>query len=192
MMVYDCMFPDGTMKVYVANIIAGNIYDNVEHDGYTTALPCTIVDHKCSGDAVWMEYKYFMMKLGTRWLCQSTIGWRLLIEWTDGTRQWMDLKLLNESNPVQVAEYAVACGIADEPAYAWWVTYVLHKWDAIVSAVKVRWTRHKYGIVRAWCNRNDYSEYYFLLWPFLTFHREYFKTWFFGFKFSMAYQIEWV
>ena len=51
-MVYDCMFPYGTMKVYVANTIAGNIYDNVEHDGYATALPCTIVDHKCSGDAV--------------------------------------------------------------------------------------------------------------------------------------------
>ena len=48
------------------------------------------------------------------------------------------------------------------------------------------------SIVRAWRNRNDYSEYYFWLWPFITFHQEYLKSWFFGFKFSMAYQIEWL
>jgi hypothetical protein len=31
------------------------------------------------------------------------------------------LKDLKESNPVEVAEYAVANKIDDEPAFAWWV-----------------------------------------------------------------------
>ena len=30
------------------------------------------------------------------------------------------LKILKESNPVDVAEYAVARGIDNEPAFAWW------------------------------------------------------------------------
>ncbi len=55
---------------------------------------------------------------------------------------------MKESNPVQVAEYATACNIAEEPAFAWWVPYVLRKRDVIVSAVnsRVKWTSHKYGI----------------------------------------------
>jgi len=43
----------------------------------------------------------------------------------NSSRQWIDLKILRESNPVQVAEYVTARNIADEPAFAWWVPYVL-------------------------------------------------------------------
>jgi hypothetical protein len=45
----------------------------------------------------------------------------------NGMRQWIDLKILKESNPVQVAEYVTARNIADKPAFAWWVSYVLRK-----------------------------------------------------------------
>ena len=49
---------------------------------------------------------------------------------------------------MQVGEYVIARGIQDEPAFAWWVPYVMRKRDVIVSAVKahVRRTAHKYGI----------------------------------------------
>jgi hypothetical protein len=63
-------------------------------------------------------------------------------------RQWIDLKILKESNPDQVAEYVTARNIADKAAFAWWVPYVLRKWDVIGSAVttRVQKTSHKYGI----------------------------------------------
>jgi hypothetical protein len=59
----------------------------------------------------------------------------------------MDLKLLKE-NPIQVAEYATSCNIAEETAIAWWVLYVLRKQDAIVKAVNscICRTSHKYSI----------------------------------------------
>jgi hypothetical protein len=49
---------------------------------------------------------------------------------------------------VEVAEYAVAHGIAEEPAFSWWVPFTLKKREAIVSAVNKRYkTRtHKFGI----------------------------------------------
>ncbi len=42
----------------------------------------------------------------------------------------------------------MACDIGEEPAFAWWVPYVLRKRDVIVSAVNsgVCKTSHKYGI----------------------------------------------
>jgi hypothetical protein len=58
------------------------------------------------------------------------------------------VKILKESNPVQVAEYVTAQGIGEEPTFAWWVPYVLQKQDVIVAAMnsRVRKTSHKYGI----------------------------------------------
>jgi hypothetical protein len=41
-----------------------------------------------------------------------------------------------ESFPVQVTEYAVQARIQKEPAFVWWVPYVLKKRLQIVSKVK--------------------------------------------------------
>ena len=58
------------------------------------------------------------------------------------------MTILKESNPVDVADFAFARNLQDEPAFAWWVHHVIKKRDAIVSAVsnRVRQTTHKYGI----------------------------------------------
>jgi hypothetical protein len=42
----------------------------------------------------------------------------------------------------------MACDIGEEPAFAWWVPYVLRKRDVIVSAVNSQVCKmsHKYGI----------------------------------------------
>ena len=49
---------------------------------------------------------------------------------------------------MQICEYINSCGVQNEPAFAWWVLYVMQKRDVIVSAVKlrIRRTTHKYGI----------------------------------------------
>ena len=147
-LVYECEFNDGTVKEYAANTIASNIYEEGDADGFSTALLHSIVDHKSSGEAIKMADKYIVTRTGTRRLRQTTVGWSFLVEWNDGTRQWIDLKLLKESNPVQVGEYVIARGIQDEPAFAWWVPYTMRKRDVIVSAIKsrLRKTSHKYGI----------------------------------------------
>ena len=47
-----------------------------------------------------------------------------------------------------VAEFATSVGIAEEPAFAWWVPYTLRKRDRIIASVKARIKRvtHKYGV----------------------------------------------
>ena len=82
-----------------------------------------------------MADKYITKTTGTRRMHQTTVGQKFYVEWADGSRQWIDLKILKESNPVQVAEYATSRNIGEEPAFAWWVPYVLQKRDVIISAV---------------------------------------------------------
>ena len=146
-LVYNVEFPDGEIKKYAANIIAENVLSQCDVDGHYTNLMEAIIDHKRDGSAVKMCDKYIKTKSGNK-LRQTTVGWQFLIKWKDGTKQWIPLKVLKESNPIEVAEYVTARNIEDEPAFAWWVPYTLRKRDVIISAVnsRVKKRTHKYGI----------------------------------------------
>jgi hypothetical protein len=64
-------------------------------------------------------------------------GWKLCVEWKDGMTTWVPSSELKASNPVEVAEYAVANKIlVEEPAFAWWVKDVLRRRKRIISKVK--------------------------------------------------------
>jgi hypothetical protein len=78
----------------------------------------------------------------------TTKGWKLLVGWKDGTTDWLPLKDLKESYPVQVAEYTVVNKIAEQQAFAWWVPYVLRKRERIIQKVNTwYWKRtRKYGV----------------------------------------------
>lgn len=54
---------------------------------------------------------------------------------------------MKESYPVEVAEYAVAQSIDNEPAFVWWVPYTLKKRNRIIAAVSKRYHKRefKYG-----------------------------------------------
>eukprot|EP00957_Ditylum_brightwellii_P011376 860083-Ditylum_brightwellii.AAC.1 len=45
-MIYNMEFPDGQIREYAANIIAGNMLTQVDSDGYTKTLMELIVDYK--------------------------------------------------------------------------------------------------------------------------------------------------
>ena len=70
------------------------------------------------------------------------------MEFNDETTDWLPPKGLKESHPVQVAEYAESNRIQDEPAFKWWVRYVLKKTKSLISMVAARYwrTTDKFGI----------------------------------------------
>ena len=65
----------------------------------------------------------------------------------DKSTSWERLRDMKESYPVQVAEYAEAEGISDEPSFSWGTTHVLKKRQRIIAAVNKRYHKktHKFG-----------------------------------------------
>jgi len=55
---------------------------------------------------------------------------------------------MKERYPVEVALYAEANNLIEEPAFKWWVPHTLKKRMRIISAIKSRMRQksHKYGI----------------------------------------------
>ena len=147
-LMYDVEFPDGNIKKYAANIIAENVLVNCDSEGHYSNLMSCIIDHKSDGSALKDEDGYIKTKSGQLRRRQTTVGWNFRVKWKDGTMNWIPLSTLKESNPVDIAEYAVARGLENEPAFAWWVPYTLRKRDVIVSSInsRVRKRSHKYGV----------------------------------------------
>ena len=145
---YDVIFPDDTIKQFGANVIAQNLYSQVDDSGRSSRLLTSILDSKKDETAVNRSDMYITTKSGQQRMRQSTIGWKLLIQWTNGSQEWIPLKLLKETYPVEVAEFAIATGIDREPAFAYWIKHTIKKRNSIISAVKARVPRmtHKYGI----------------------------------------------
>ncbi len=125
-LLYECKFNDGTTKEYAANTMASIfLWSWTRID---LAVPCFLTLLKYLGEAIRMADKYITTKNGTKRMRQTTVGWKFLVEWANSSQQWIDLKILKESNPVQVlAEYAMARNIGEEPAFVWWVHYILRK-----------------------------------------------------------------
>jgi hypothetical protein len=79
----------------------------------------------------------------------TTQGVEFTDEWRDCSTSRIALKDLKESNPIEVAEYAVANKIDDEPAFAWWVRDVLKRRERTIKKLKTRkvWQeKMKFGI----------------------------------------------
>ena len=58
------------------------------------------------------------------------------------------MKHFKDSNPIQLAENAVANRFQEEPAFKWWVSETLRTRNRIIAKVKSRYykTSHKYSI----------------------------------------------
>ena len=142
--VYDVMFPDGAVQQYSTNVIAENLYSQVDEEGHHYQLMEGIMMHRKNNSAVTKENAYDSR--GRRRL--TTKGWDLCVKWKDGTSSWIPLKELKNSYPIEVADYAMMAGINDEPAFAWWVKNTLKRRDKIVASIRGRIKKKcfKYGI----------------------------------------------
>ena len=107
-----------------------------------------IIDHRTNGQEVKHQDAFITTKTGTKRGRETTKGWEILIEWKDGCTNWVALKDVKESYPVQLAEFAISNHIAEEPAFAWWVPFMMKKRNRILAKVKSKyWLRsHKFGI----------------------------------------------
>ena len=145
---YIVELADGSLEEIQANIIAENIFAQVDSEGRSYELMHDISGHRVD-TAIALKHGEgeFQSHNGNIHRAKTTKGWELLVTWKNGGEEWVPLKLAKESNPIQVAEYAIAHGIENEPAFAWWVPSTIRDRNRIVAKVKKYWrTTHKFGI----------------------------------------------
>ena len=70
------------------------------------------------------------------------------MEWNDGSVNWVPLKDLKQSNPVELAKYVRSNSISGERVFIWWVMETLSFQNRIISKVKYNYcyTPHNFLI----------------------------------------------
>jgi hypothetical protein len=125
------------------------VYSQVDDYGRSYTILQEITDHHFSDKAVKKEDGWVTNRLGVRKRKVTAQRVEFTVEWRDGSTSRIALKDLKEANPVEVAEYAVANKIDDEPAFAWWVRDVLERRKRTIKKLKTRkvWQeKMKFGI----------------------------------------------
>ena len=145
---YEIEYLDGQRRAITANQIADNLFAQIDDEGNRHVLLDEIIDHRSDASAVTLDDAMFTDSRGRQHRRRTTKGWELLIQWKDGSTNWIALKDVKNSYPIQAAEYAVANKISKQPAFAWWCDQTLRHKKRIISKVKGKyWLRtHKFGI----------------------------------------------
>ena len=145
---YEVEYKDGHKAALAANIIAENLFAQVDDEGHRHVLFEAITDIRADGTEVKEEDAYVIASNGVKRRKETTKGWEVLIQWKDGSTTWNALKDVKDSYPVQLAEYAIGKGLENLPAFAWWVPFTIKRRTRILAKIKSKyWVRtHKFGI----------------------------------------------
>ena len=131
-----------------ANIIAENMMSQFDSEGHNHHVLTEMTDYKNYDSAISKVGGFIKSISGNLHRKRTIRGWKLLVEWKYGSVDWVPLKDLKQSKPVELVEYSVANEICDEPAFNCWVKDTLRHMDRIISKVKSKYwhTSHKFGI----------------------------------------------
>ena len=119
------------MGSYFANQIVECKLDESEVNANITHHIIDFADHRKNSKALSDTEAYLTIR-GKKIQKRTTKGWRLCAELSNGNTKWMELKVTKEASPLKAARYAVANKISGEPAFRWWVPYVLEKEERII------------------------------------------------------------
>lgn len=145
---YTVQLMDGSEHEFGANMIAENLYAQVNEHGQHELMFDELVNHRTVCD--FKEGPETMpTKHGPNWkLPKTTKGVEIRVRFKDGSENWLPMSEVRNSNPIELAEYAIQRGIANEPAFAWWVPRTLRLRRRMISKVQSKYwrTTHKFGI----------------------------------------------
>ena len=108
---YEVSFPNGQTEDLTEKVITDNMLFQVDSEEHHYSLLKYISDHYTDGSALNMSNGFIRSRIRNIQAKKSTRGWKLEVDWKDGTLRWILLKDLKTSNPVKLSEYAVSNNI---------------------------------------------------------------------------------
>ena len=115
---YEVEFDDGITEFLTANIIAENLLAQVDYKEHCQLLLYKIINHTWDVNSIEREYAFTKTTNGIKQRKMTIASWQLYIQWKYGSKYWVALKQINQSYPVELADYARRTNIDDGPAFA--------------------------------------------------------------------------
>ena len=137
--VYWIEFQYGFRQPVAANLIAENLFAQVDQEGRRHKLINIIIDVRIIDQYAKDEDLFDISSNGTKRRKVTTQGLEVCIQWKDVSTTWNTFKDAKDSFTIELADYFVENRIASKPEFAWWVPYTLKKQERIISKLKTKY-----------------------------------------------------
>ena len=101
------------------NLIATNIFTQADSEGRQFLLLDEILVYRKLNSAVEKKNGTYVGYNGNQHKVKTTKWYEFHVLWKDGNTDWIPLKDMYASNPLETADFAIACKLHNEPAVAW-------------------------------------------------------------------------
>ena len=95
---YELEYLDGECASLSANHIAENLFTQVDNEGNQQVLMKEIIGYHTNGQEVKQQDAFITTRTGTKRRRETTKGWEILIEWKDGSMNWVTLRIISSSS----------------------------------------------------------------------------------------------
>ena len=136
---YEVEYSDGHEEILTANTIAINLLSQVDEEGHRQLLLDEIEDHRILDDAVPIDQGEYLTNEGTRRRKKTTQGWEFYVKWKGGSGDWIKMKDLKDTYPVELSDYAIRNNLQQQPEFAWWLPHVIKKRNVIIKKIKTKY-----------------------------------------------------
>ena len=89
---YEVEYPDGTTEQLLANTIAENMMSQVDSEGHHYQVLTEVTDHKKDDIDISKVGGFIKSSSDNLHRKRTNSGWKLLVEWKDGSVDWVPLK----------------------------------------------------------------------------------------------------
>ena len=104
---YEVEYLDGTLEVLSANVIAEKMLAQVDEEGHRQMMLDEIIDHRKDDSAEPEDRAFVTSSDNSVRPRRTTKGWEVCALWKDGSSNWIKLKDMKDSYPVELADYGV-------------------------------------------------------------------------------------
>ena len=89
----------------------------VDYEGHHYQVLTAVTNNKKDNSAIAKVDGFIKSNSGNLHRKRMILRWKILVEWKDSSVDWVPLKVPKQSKQVDLAEYAMANEISDEPAF---------------------------------------------------------------------------
>ena len=86
--IYKVEFSDGHRASLAANVIAENLFSQVDPEWLRHVMFSEILDHRTNGQEIKQEEGFVVTSMGTRNRKETFVGWEVLIQWKTVVQRW--------------------------------------------------------------------------------------------------------
>ena len=116
---YELEYNEGHNASLAANIIAENLFAQVDQAGNRFTILYSITGTRTDGTQVLQKDTFVHTSTGTKIIVNTTQIWEIFIQCKDVSTTWNTLKNVKDLYPVQMDEFAVENRISEEPEFSW-------------------------------------------------------------------------